>query len=67
MRKLTPLAQRPTLEESRIKIDDARKMSNTHGLHLSVNFSSQGWRQALDPLTKKKDENIGEQHMEMEN
>ena len=39
-RKLAPL--RPTVEEARVRIDDRKAHG---GLHLSVNFSRQGWRQ----------------------
>ena len=48
--KLTPILNRPSVEESRIKIPTDRKYSHTHGLHLSVNFSRQGWKQSLLPL-----------------
>lgn len=59
MLKLAPLA-RPSeeIEDDYLMLHDssggaaaaARRRSNTHGLHLSVNFTSQGWRKALDPL-----------------
>ena len=57
-RKLAPIPNRPSVEEARIRIDD-RKKSNTHGLHLSVNFSGGSkWRQqqqqSLDPLEQQQ-------------
>lgn len=47
--KLEPLYRR-SIEEARIKISD-RKQS--HGLHKSVNYTSQGWRTALLPLDRQ--------------
>lgn len=51
-RKLTPLERLPRLEESRIRNEGRANRP----LHLSVNYVSQGWRQALEPINKRNDE-----------
>ena len=52
--------KRPSLDETNrmIRVNPDRKQS--HGLHLSVNFSSQGWRQSLDPLEKQPKSSLEE-------
>ena len=44
--KLDPIHHKSSLEETRIKIGGRKKSR----LHHSVNFSSQGWRKALEPI-----------------